>query len=109
MDAIRSSPDFDALVRLHRHDPHAFEEMRRTMLRAAVDAAPPEHRPALEQLLARIESARADAASPADAAHDAFQMMCESVERLHDAWDSARHAAAELQAAYLIEQARMRH
>lgn len=109
MAATHRSPDFDALVRLHRSDPEAFEETRRAMLREAVEAAPSEHRPALEQLLVRIEAVRADAESPVHAACDAFQMMCESVERLHGAWDGARYAAADLQAAILIEQARLRH
>lgn len=106
MNASQRLPDFDALVRLHCHDPHGFENMRRTMLRSAVDEAPAQHRAALEQLLVRIEEARADAATPQEAAQGAFRMMCESVDRLHGAWNRARHATAELQAALVIERAR---
>ncbi len=109
MGASPRSPDFDALVRLHQNDPEAFEAMRREILRAAVADAPNEHRPALEHLLERIESLRADAASPEEAARTAFSMMCNSVDRLQEAWDDARTATAGLQAAILIEQARKRH
>jgi len=101
-------PDFDSLVDLHRHDPQAFEEVRRSMLRAAVEEAPAQHRPALEQLLERIESSRAEAATPLDAAEQAFRMMCSSMDELHDAWQRARETAAEWQAALLIERARSR-
>lgn len=103
MGASLRFPDFDALVELHRHDPQSFEEVRRAMLRAAVDEAPDEHKPALEQLLVRIENMRAQAATPGEAVQDAFRMMCDSVDRLRDAWDLARHAAAEWQTTLLIE------
>lgn len=113
MNASPRFPDFDALVRLHQQDPRAFEDTRRAMLRSVVDDAPEEHRAALEELLERIEAARDEAESPEDAAQGAFRMMCESVDRLREAWDSARYATAELQAAIVIEQARakgiMRH
>lgn len=104
-DSLRF-PDFDAMVELHRQDPHSFEKMRRAILRAAVDEAPPAHRPALEQLLQRIERVRAQAATPQQAAQDAFRMMCDSVDHLRDAWEVARHAAAEWQTALLIEKVR---
>ena len=48
-------PDFDVLVALYRHDPEAFEDFRRHVLREAVDCAPACHRPALERLLESIE------------------------------------------------------
>jgi hypothetical protein len=101
-------PDFDALVELHRHDPQSFEEMRRSMLRAAVDEAPVAHRAALEQLLVRIETARAAAATPDQAAQAAFRMMCDSVDDLRCVWERARVLAAEWQTALLIERARGR-
>lgn len=106
MGASLRFPDFDALVELHRHDPQSFEDVRRSMLRAAVDEAPAEHQAALEQLLVRIEASRAAAATPEEAAEDAFRMMCDSVDNLRGAWESAREAAAEWQTALLIERAR---
>jgi hypothetical protein len=99
-------PDFDVLVALHQREPEAFEAFRRHMLQQAIDVAPPMHRPALEQLLRRIEEERANAASPFDAATRAMRMMVESVERLHNAWDHAREAVAGLQAAIIIERLR---
>jgi hypothetical protein len=102
-------PNFDVLVALHQHEPEAFEAFRRHMLRQAVDVAPPVHRPALEQLLPRIEEERATAVTPFDAAAKAMRMMVESVERLHDAWDQAREAVAGLQATIIIERLRTEH
>lgn len=101
-----SLPDFDVLVAIHRHDPEALEDLRRHLLRKAVDYAPLEHRASLEQLLAQIEAVRATAASPMEAASAAFGMMQESMMRLHGSWQQALHAVAGLQAALVIEQAR---
>ncbi len=101
-------PDFKVLLALHQHDPEAFEAFRRHMLREAVDDAPIAQRPALEQLLSRIEAARAAAIDPEDAAIKAFSMMSESVKRLHDAWTDAAHSVAELQTTLLIERLRNR-
>ncbi|OWW22398.1 DUF3135 domain-containing protein [Noviherbaspirillum denitrificans] len=100
-------PDFDVLVALYRHDPAALEDFRRHMLREAVDEAPLHHRPALERLLEQIETARAHAATPVEAAAIAFRMMQESVGRLHNSWEQALEAAAGLQAALLIERLRL--
>lgn len=99
-------PEFDVLVALHQHEPEAFEAFRRNMLRQAVDVAPPAHRPALEQLLHRIEEERAAAVTPLEAATKAMRMMADSVGRLHGAWDQAREAVAGLQAALIIERLR---
>jgi hypothetical protein len=100
--------DFDALVALHQRDPGAFEDLRRQLLREAVDCAPPEHRPALEQLLCRIEAARDAANSPLEAAIAASRMMHGAVGELRNAWEQARCAIAELQSALIIEGLRTR-
>lgn len=99
-------PDFDVLVALHRHDPEALEAFRRHMLREAVDYAPVEHRQSLEQLVEHIETVRAAAASPMEAAISAFRMMQQSVTRLHGTWEQALHAVASLQTALIIERLR---
>lgn len=99
-------PDFDVLVALYRHDPDALEDFRRHMLREAVDEAPVHHRASLERLLERIETARASAATPVDAAVIAFRMMQDSVARLQDNWGQALEAAAGLHAALIIERLR---
>jgi hypothetical protein len=99
-------PDFNVLLALHQHDPEALEAFRRHILREAVDDTPAAHRPALEQLLARIEAARTAALSPEDALLTAFSMMHESMSRLHAAWEDAAHTVAELQTSLLIERLR---
>jgi len=101
-------PDFDVLAALHRQDPEALDIFRRHVLREAVDAAPQVHRASLEQLLAEIESARATAASPIEAAAVAFRMMCASVERLQEGWEQALESVADLQAGLIIERLRAR-
>lgn len=101
-------PDFDVLVALHQHDPQALEDFRRHALREAVDYAPLEHRASLEQLLKQIETARATAASPVEAASIAFRMMQDSVSRLNDGWEQAKEAVAGLQANLIIERLRNR-
>ena len=89
-------PDFDVLVALHRHDPEALEDFRRHVLRKAVDYAPLEHRASLEQLLEKIETARASAANPMDAAVIAFRMMQDSVVQLQGSWEKALDAVSGL-------------
>lgn len=99
-------PDFDTLMALHQTDPEAFEQFRRKILREAVDEAPAAHRPALERLLSRIETAREHAATPMDAVIAASRMMHDSVGQLQQAWHDAEHAIAGLQATCLIERVR---
>lgn len=99
-------PDFDTLVALYKQDPEAFNQLRRYLLRNAVDEAPAIHRDSLQQLLDRMETARDNAATPTEAAFTAFRMMQDSVNQLHSVWEQARHAAAGLQAALLIERLR---
>jgi len=101
-------PDFNVLVALHQHDPEAFESFRRHLLREAVDYAPVMHRPALEKLLSRIETARASAATPMEAVLIASRMMQDSMNQLMTTWEQAQHAVAGLQASLLIERARAR-
>lgn len=99
-------PDFDVLMAMHQHDPEALERFRRHVLRAAVDNAPEEHRPSLERLLVEIETARTSAATPMEAAVNAFRLMQASVVRLHDGWEKALDAVAGLQTTLVIERAR---
>jgi len=99
-------PDFDVLVALYKHDPEAFEDFRRHVLRQAIDSAPLQHRASLEKLLISIEEARSRVGTPMEAAALASQMMQESVRRLCDAWADAYEAAAGLQANLIIERLR---
>jgi|GEM_PF-963023 len=99
-------PDFDVLVALHQHDPEALEDFRRHVLREAVDFAPLEHRASLERLLVQIEAARNDAATPMEAATNAFHMMQDSLLRLQGGWEQALEAVTGLQAALLIDKLR---
>ena len=99
-------PDFDVLVALYKHDPGAFEDFRRHVLREAVDNAPLQHRHTLEKLLISIEEARNRAATPMEAATLAVQMLQESARRLSNAWSDAHEAVAGLQAKLVIERLR---
>jgi hypothetical protein len=99
-------PDFDTLSRLYKEDPAAFEAFRRHLLRQAVDEAPRRHRPALEELLLCIEANRQRAATPADAALGAFQMMRQSVSQLNAAWQLGLQGIAQLQTEALIRNLR---
>ena len=99
-------PDFDILVTLHRENPEEFERLRRKLLTEAVEAAPVQHRPALENVLVRIEEARSKAATPMEAAVIASRMMQESVGSLAVAWKQAQSRLAGLQTALLIERCR---
>jgi hypothetical protein len=101
-----SLPDFDSLRRLHLDDPEGFEHFRRRVLREAVDSAPPAHRPALETLLSRIDTARQAASTPMEAAQIAYGMMQDSVGQLLKGWEQAQAAAAGWQAALIIERVR---
>jgi hypothetical protein len=101
-------PDFDTLSRLYREDPAAFEAFRRHVLRQAVDEAPRRYRPALEELLLCIEANRQRAATPADAALGAFQMMRHSVTQLNAAWQLGLQSMAQLQSEALMQKLRSR-
>jgi hypothetical protein len=99
-------PDFDTLSRLYKEDPAAFEAFRRHLLRQAVDEAPRRQRPALEELLLCIEANRQRAATPADAALGAFQMMRHSVTQLNAAWQLGLQSMAQLQSEVLMQKLR---
>ncbi|MDQ9170074.1 DUF3135 domain-containing protein [Oxalobacteraceae bacterium R-40] len=107
MPSAARLPDFDTLVALHRDSPEAFEQLRRQLLAEAVEAAPVQHRPALENVLVRIEEARSAAATPMEAAIIASRMMHESVGSLAIAWKQAQSSLAGLQAALLIERCKI--
>lgn len=102
-------PDFDELAALHRRDPQAFEALRARLLDETVRAAPAEHRPALEQVRARIDIARRSAATPFEAALIASRMMQQSVGRLLAAWKQVRYAAADMQTTLLLRRFRLPH
>lgn len=106
MNTDAKLPDFDTLSRLYQDDPAAFETFRRHLLRQAVDEAPRQHRPALEELLLCIEANRQRAATPADAALGAFQMMRQSVSQLGTAWQLGLQSLAQLQADTLMQKLR---
>lgn len=99
-------PDFDTLSRLYKEDPAAFDHFRRHLLRQAVDEAPRRHRPALEELLLCIEANRQRAATPADAALGAFQMMRQSVGQLNAAWQLGMQSLAQMQTETLMTKLR---
>lgn len=107
MPSAARLPDFDTLVALHRDSPEAFEQLRRQLLAEAVEAAPVQHRPALENVLVRIEEARSAAATPMEAAIIASRLMHESVGSLAIAWKQAQSSLAGLQAALLIERCKI--
>ena len=106
MDMNAKLPDFDTLSRLYREDPAAFEAFRRHLLRQAVNEAPRRHRPALEELLSCIEASRQRAATPADAALGAFQMMRQSVNQLNAAWQMGLQSIARMQSDALLKKLR---
>lgn len=106
MNTDAKLPDFDTLSRLYQEDPAAFDSFRRHLLRQAVDEAPRRHRPALEELLLCIEANRQRAATPADAAVGAFQMMRQSVGQLNAAWQLGLQSIAQLQADALLKKLR---
>ena len=95
-------PDFDMMMSLHRDDPEAFEAFRRHVLREAVDAAPPDQRPALELLVRRLDAAHLGAATPMEAALVAFRMMQESVGQLHIVWRQTRQIVIGLETSMLM-------
>lgn len=106
MHANKLLPNFDNLIALYQADPQSFEQTRRRILLQAIDEAPAEHRSSLEALLEKIESVRHEIDNPVEAAAEAFHLMCNSVSTLCGAWDQASMAAAEWQAAFVIERAR---
>lgn len=101
-----SLPDFDTLVSLHTDDPEAFEHFRSKLLKEALDCAPREQQPALEELLVGMERRRNAAATPVEAAIAASRAMQDAVEQLVSGWAQVRNAAAEWQTAVILERLR---
>ena|SRR5690606_39216521 len=101
-------PDFDTLMAMYQHDPEAFENYRRRLLREAIDSAPDVHRADLESLLDRIEQARDSAKSPEEAARVAFNMMNDSVQKLSHGWKRAHYMIAGVQTDLAILKAKQR-
>ena len=100
-----ATPDFDMLVRLYQEDLEAFEALRLHVLQDAVDAAPPERRKSLTRLLDRINATRS-AATPQQAASQAFEMMADSLQELRLSWQQASCALSELQTQILLQRIR---
>lgn len=107
MELYTRLPDFNTLVELYRDDPEAFEAFRTHLLQEAVDSSPPVYRPALVNLLGRIEEERSKAETPMEAVLSAMRMMRESVRQLREGWQEAHYAVAGLQTTLIIE--RVRH
>ena len=101
-----ATPSFDLLLKLYQQDREAFESLRAHLLRDAINAAPVEHRPGLERLMARIEATRASAGTAEQAATLAFDMMAESLRELRQSWQQACQVLSELQTRLLIERVR---
>jgi hypothetical protein len=99
-------PDFDTLAALHQDDPEAFEHFRRKLLKEALDSAPPDYQPVLQELLGSIERTREAAATPMDAVIAASRAMQDSAGRLVRAWGQARVMVAGWQTALVIERLR---
>lgn len=100
-------PDFDTLAKLAQEDPTAFEAFRTKLLQDAVAAAPAHLRPQLEATVAQLNTARAGASSPLEAASlanaammDSFQDLNSQMKRasfaLKDMANTAQNAVAKL-------------
>ena len=98
-----SLPPFDELVRMHQQDPASLEQLRTQLLQQAVESAPTQHRPALEQLVVEMNNVRDAAASDAEAAAAAFRLMQRSVRNLGDALHEAMNRVADLQTTLLLK------
>lgn len=107
MDQHPSLPPFDELLRMHQQDPAALEQLREKLLQQAIDAAPSEQRPALEELVVKMNDVRAAATTDWEAASAAFRMMQQSVRNLGDALHEARHRVADLQTTLLLKRISM--
>ena len=106
METQRAIPDFETLVALHRCDPIAFEAVRHSLLQTCLDEAPAAHRPGLEKLVARMDRARAAAATPAEAAIAAARLMIDSLEALHGQFAELAEATAAWQTTLLLKKLR---
>lgn len=96
-------PGFDALVALYQKDPLEYEQFRVEVLRQAVAAAAPKHRPALERTIQSIEEARRAAKTPLDAVVVAHSLMCGSLTELQDALHRLHFIGAEMQTILIVD------
>ena len=107
MNTLIQLPAFETLVALHAKDPVAYDEFRRQLLQSCIDSAPEVHRPSLEILRERMDDARADAATPIEAAAAASRLMVDSCVRLRAAMAPLANASAGLQTAALLSKFRL--
>lgn len=107
MNSLMQLPAFETLVALHEKDPAAYDEFRRQLLQSCIDSAPEIHRPGLELLRDRMDLARAEAASPIEAAAAASRLMVDSCVRLRAAMVPLANASAGLQTAVLLSKFRL--
>ena len=107
MNSIVQLPAFDTLVALHAKDPAAYDDFRDQLLQSCIDGAPEMHRASLERLRERMEQARAEAASPIEAAAAASRLMVDSCIRLRAAMAPLANASAGLQTAVLLSKFRL--
>lgn len=96
-------PDFDTLMAMAQKDPAAFEQYRAQMLQNCINEAPPEHRPAMQHLVFRMNQVRENADTPLDAAAGAAALMKESAAQLESAMDHLQHATAGVQAEQVLK------
>lgn len=99
-------PSFDEMLALHQADPTALAALRDSLIRDAIAAAPPEHRPALEHTVFRMERAREGTNTPLEAAAAAAQLMTESSAHLKAALAHLQHESAGRQAALTLQKLR---
>lgn len=107
MNPVMQLPAFETLVALHAKDPAAYDEFRRQLLQSCIDSAPEIHRPSLEMLRERMEAARAESATPIEAAAAASRLMVDSCIRLRAAMAPLANASAGLQTAVLLSKFRL--
>ena len=106
MSPIKKLPTFDMLVALHKQNPDAYEEFRRDLLRSCIDEAPESHQPGLELLYQRIETVRATARAPLEAAASASRLMIDSCLTLRQALGDLVDATAAMQTVLILEKFR---
>ena len=107
MNSVMQLPAFETLVALHAKDPAAYDEFRHQLLQSCIDHAPEIHRPELERLRKRMDEARAEAATPIEAAAAAARLMVDSCVRLRAAMAPLANASAGLQTAVLLSKFRL--
>lgn len=77
------NPDHEALSRLAREDPQAFEELRQQLVGDLIGRAPAALQPRLHGLQFRIDAIRHRAGHPLGATVKIYQLMWQSFMQLH--------------------------